>query len=193
MRFETANFTGQIVNTSSRNDIQLEIEELGYQYDVLLGDGTTEQFFTVVISEGPIASTTSNVAAYARGFDDVCGDDTMDLVIRENDEVTTGVGEGPLPAAPASFQLLPPRPNPFNPRTTIWFDLPRAAPVEVAVFDVRGRRVKTLLTSPSLGVGRHQVQWDGTDETGMRVASGVYLVRMESQGYTDTKRMTLLK
>ena len=84
------------------------------------------------------------------------------------------------------------RPNPFNPRTTVAFDIAAAGPVSLRLFDLLGKHVRTLVDG-TLAVGRHEAVWDGLDDTGRRVASGVYFVRMNAQGFEDMRKMVLLK
>ncbi|MBN2172082.1 MAG: T9SS type A sorting domain-containing protein [Candidatus Krumholzibacteriota bacterium] len=103
---------------------------------------------------------------------------------------TTGVDPGG--GAPPPFRLGPSYPNPFNPLTTIGFTLPAAGPVELAVYDVAGRRVATLVDRP-LAAGAHRETWGGTDDSGRRVASGVYLLRLSAGGRTATRKAVLLK
>jgi hypothetical protein len=83
-------------------------------------------------------------------------------------------------------------PNPFNPTTTVAFELAASEPVTVRVFDVSGRLVKTLADGPFAG-GTHQLQWNGYDNRGTRVASGIYFIRIESRSYTATRRAVMLK
>jgi hypothetical protein len=83
-------------------------------------------------------------------------------------------------------------PNPFNPSTTIRFTTPTSGVVNVAIYDVNGRLVRTLVDGP-LPAGQHGVVWDGTDASGRHVASGVYLYRLTSGEGTVTKRMVLLR
>jgi len=83
-------------------------------------------------------------------------------------------------------------PNPFNPLTTIPFNLAARQAVELAVFDAGGRRVATLLNT-ELDPGPHEVDWDGTDDRGRPVASGVYFYRLTAGGAEQTKKMMLLK
>lgn len=85
-------------------------------------------------------------------------------------------------------------PNPFNPRTAIRFDLPvgKAERATLAVFDVNGRRVKTLYNEIKTG-GGHLVVWDGTDERGAVVSSGIYFCQLNFRGQRRTQRVTLLK
>ena len=93
---------------------------------------------------------------------------------------------------PARFALEQNHPNPFNPRTDIRYALPTDGDVNLRVFDMRGRLVNTLVAGPQLA-GRHSVTWDGTDQHGTRVASGIYLYRIESGDFVQQRKMTLVK
>ena len=83
-------------------------------------------------------------------------------------------------------------PNPFNPRTTIKFDLKDPGRVELSVFDIAGRRVKSLV-SESMAAGHHDVVWEGKDSLGREASAGVYFFRLKTEDIVDTKRMTLIK
>jgi hypothetical protein len=85
-------------------------------------------------------------------------------------------------------------PNPFNPTTTLVFYVPEgpAAKVTLEIFDVTGARVR-VLASESLPPGRHTQRWDGRDDRGNGVGSGVYFCRLSMPGFTQTRKMTLLK
>lgn len=102
----------------------------------------------------------------------------------------------PALAAPAAddgeFRLAQNAPNPFNPVTTIPFELVRGGHVALDVFDVAGRRVRALLDTV-LPAGMHEASWDGRDSSGREVASGIYFYRMSTPGRAETRRMTLLK
>jgi len=89
-------------------------------------------------------------------------------------------------------RLLPNVPNPFNPRTRIRYEVLAEGPVRLTVFDVTGQRVRTLVDGRR-PVGSHQVIWDGLDDRGAGVASGVYFCSLEVGGVTTTLRMTLLR
>lgn len=84
------------------------------------------------------------------------------------------------------------RPNPFNPSTIISFTLPEAGQVALRVFDVRGRLVRTLADC-SFDAGTHSVEWNATDGSGRRVASGIYFYRLISNGLDRTQKMILMK
>jgi hypothetical protein len=84
------------------------------------------------------------------------------------------------------------RPNPFNPTTTIGYSLPRGGDTELMVYDIEGRRVRTLVKG-LVPAGDHRVVWDGRDDAGNCVASGVYLYRLRVGGLVETKKMVLVK
>lgn len=95
-------------------------------------------------------------------------------------------------AVPSAMHLEPNAPNPFNPRTTIRFGLPQPGAARLAVFDLAGRLIRTLVDE-SLPPGRHEVVWDGRDAAGRDVASGSYLARLVFDGRAETVRMGLVR
>ena len=95
---------------------------------------------------------------------------------------------------PSEFRLRGNWPNPFNANTTIAFDVPGTAPVRLAVYDLLGRRVRVLHSGEVLTAGRHRTSWDGLDEKGRPVASGVYLYRLTAGAdFTAAGRMALIR
>jgi len=109
-------------------------------------------------------------------------------------DLTTGVETTHnLTSLSDHFVLTQNYPNPFNPRTTIQFSLPNMATVTVSVYDVNGRLIKTLVHHMQLSVGMHSVVWDGTDERGSLVGSGMYLYVIDNGIARVNKRMLLLK
>ena len=98
-------------------------------------------------------------------------------------------GETALAALP---RLAAPVPNPFNPKTTLRFSLPAAGAARLAIYDLSGRRLVTLVDE-ALAAGEHAAEWDGRDAAGAQVASGIYLARLEAAGYADMRKLTLLK
>ena len=107
-----------------------------------------------------------------------------------------GKGKGrnakPIAAAPDAPGLAQNAPNPFNPSTTISFDLPAAGYAQVEIFDVLGQQVRVLVDG-ELGAGFHRMEWDGRNSAGEAVANGVYLCRLTSTGRKLVQRMMLLK
>lgn len=89
-------------------------------------------------------------------------------------------------------RLLPNVPNPFNPWTIVRLQLRRESRVDWRIYDVRGQLVKTLETGP-LSAGLHERRWDGTDERGRPVASGVYFNAVRAPGFVDRQKLVLLK
>jgi choice-of-anchor B domain-containing protein len=90
------------------------------------------------------------------------------------------------------FTLRQNYPNPFNPTTTIEFVLSETKHVTLEIYDAAGRRVRKLLDE-TRAAGPHAVTWNGTDDAGMQVSSGVYFCRLDGAGVTETRRMTLVK
>ncbi len=89
-------------------------------------------------------------------------------------------------------RLLPNRPNPFNPQTTISIELPGAARAEILVFNMSGQLVKNLWTG-DLTSGPHSFVWTGADNQGNAVPSGSYFYRLRTGDFTDTNRMVLIR
>ena len=95
-------------------------------------------------------------------------------------------------ALPTRTALLGNMPNPFNPQTVIRYELHQAMNVSLTVYNPLGQRIRTLV-SRTMGAGLHSVTWDGTDDRGMAVASGVYITRLATETDTQVRRMTLLR
>lgn len=98
----------------------------------------------------------------------------------------------PEPPLPAVSKLYYNYPNPFNPNTTLSFDLAAPGRATLRIYNLRGQLVNTLCNA-DLPAGKHSFVWRGTDANNRRVASGVYLYRLSSPGYTHTRKMLLLK
>lgn len=93
----------------------------------------------------------------------------------------------------AGVRMLPAAPNPFNPTTEIRFGLARPTDIDLAIYAVDGRRVRALVQG-EMPAGEHRLTWNGQDDTGQGVASGVYLVRLEAAGYSAaTQRIVLVR
>jgi hypothetical protein len=102
------------------------------------------------------------------------------------------IGKTEEPPLPTITQLFGNYPNPFNPDTTISFDLAEQGLVTIDVFNIRGQKVKTLVRD-SFVTGHHSVVWNGTDAKGKQVSSGLYFYRMRTPNYISTRKMILLK
>jgi hypothetical protein len=93
---------------------------------------------------------------------------------------------------PTTFELSQNYPNPFNASTIIRFALPQSGEVSLSVYNILGQRVRMLANS-TMDAGYHQVTWDGTNETGERVSSGVYYYLLDTPQYHYTKKMIVVK
>lgn len=106
--------------------------------------------------------------------------------------VTGGLLNAPAAAAPLAFELGQNFPNPFNPETNIRFSLGRTGEVHLEIFDILGRKVRTLVREV-LRSGEYVVRWSGVSDAGTRVATGVYLYRLTTAGSSNTKKLLLMK
>jgi len=97
-----------------------------------------------------------------------------------------------FPPLPTQSRLLGNFPNPFNPITTISFELAAATKVKLQIYNLRGQLVNAICDM-ELSAGRHRLNWDGRDTSGRKVASGVYLYRLITSDYSNTRKMLLLK
>ncbi len=103
----------------------------------------------------------------------------------------TAVPSGPGPPGPGSY-LRAATPNPFRSGTVVAYTVDREGPAEVAVYDVAGRLVRTLVDGP-VAAGGHTVSWDGRDEAGNPVASGLYLYRLRTGNVVESRRVVRLR
>jgi subtilisin family serine protease len=156
----------------------------GTLYDVAPGPPRFLSFFvsdSLITTEARARAVATSGVATATAYSD-----SLFLIL-----APVAVEQEASPAAPR-FTLFPNSPNPFNPRTTLLFELPRGGRVSLRVFDAGGRLVRTLVDEP-LPAGRFRTVWDGTDNRGAAVGSGVYLYAITTEGKTLTRKMTLLK
>ena len=117
------------------------------------------------------------------------------LNLRVQAEVTgagqpTSVASGSV--QPQKLALFQNYPNPFNPETQIRFDLPTAGPVQLRIYDMLGRVVRTLVNQ-RLQAGVHVMRWDGRDQNGRPVASGIYFYELITPSQTLSRKMILMQ
>jgi hypothetical protein len=149
-------------------------------FDVAPGDSQTVAFTARPDHSGPFTAT---------------------MIVRSNDPFRAELGVAvqgseryptDVPATPTILRLYPNQPNPFNPLTTLRFDLPVGGSVRLSVYDVGGRLVRELVNG-QYPAGSHQAVWDGRDSEGRAAASGSYFARMEMGGRTEISRMSLVR
>ena len=97
-----------------------------------------------------------------------------------------------IKAIPVSFALQQNFPNPFNPSTEIRFDLPENDNVTLAVYNMMGQKIKTL-TSGNMSPGYHSIIWNGTNDAGVKVATGMYFYSINTNSFQSIKKMLFLK
>jgi hypothetical protein len=95
-------------------------------------------------------------------------------------------------AIPSNAILMQNFPNPFNPTTEITFMIPRTQTVKLMIYDILGRKVKNLINK-ALTSGTYTVNWNSRDESGLLVASGIYLYHLETEDFLQTKKMILIR
>jgi hypothetical protein len=162
------------------------------------GSGTWtlyENQFGVFVNRRTLGPSNSGSCAVLHDRDndgdmDITGVDELDdwIYFFENDPPTTPVQPAPAPTA----TLFQNHPNPFNPGTTIRFDVTRATDVDLSVFDARGGFVATLVRRRHVP-GSYTAQWSGIDAHGDAQPSGVYFYRLTAGSVSETKKMILLK
>ena len=95
-------------------------------------------------------------------------------------------------AIPETHSLSQYYPNPFNPETVIHYDLPVRGRVDISVFNMMGQKVATLVDG-EMDAGSHSVVWNAKDSNGESLATGVYLYRMETDGFVQTRKLILMR
>jgi flagellar hook assembly protein FlgD len=95
-------------------------------------------------------------------------------------------------AIPEEFALHQNYPNPFNPVTSIQFDIPEQSEVRMDIYNLMGQRVATLINN-TLEPGFHAVKWNGTNDFGNQLSSGMYIYRISANNFTSVKKLILMK
>jgi len=143
---------------------------------------TTDAFYSEVLTE-PGLYHYYVVVLYAEGESLPSATYTVGFPFSDNPEG---------PATPMVTKLFSNYPNPFNPTTTISFDLATGGRTSLRIFNLRGQVVKTLCDE-DISAGNHRFVWDGRDDNDRRVASGVYMYRLSTPRYTETRKMLMMK
>jgi formylglycine-generating enzyme required for sulfatase activity len=130
----------------------------------------------------------------AQRFHHFHGATEFDIGFRCVRELTTGTNaDDQRPAVtPHTYKLRQNYPNPFNPETTISFDLPKTSVVSLIIYDVLGREIKTLV-SEQKSAGLYDYIWDGNNDAGNQVKSGVYIYRIQTGDFTFSRKMILIR
>ncbi|TFG96930.1 MAG: T9SS type A sorting domain-containing protein, partial [Calditrichales bacterium] len=157
------------------------------------GENIIEQGRKIKVSASLEASgELSEQANDPTGNTSVWGSDTAEPFSYIVKEVTTGIVDKGQEAykTPGQIHLYQNYPNPFNPQTTISYDLPEAMAVRLTLFDILGKEVATLVESYQ-GAGQHHVVWNGNDQWGKPVSSGIYLYRLQAGNESQIAKLIL--
>ena len=100
--------------------------------------------------------------------------------------------EGVSPGRPGKFELAQNYPNPFNPETKISYALPKDCGVKLTIYNIMGQKIKVLVDEHQTA-GYKDVYWDGKNDKGREVASGIYFYKLDAAEFSQGKRMVLLK
>jgi len=133
--------------------------------------------------------------AYSYVDRDAKGGERYYYMVADIDDAGHANEHGPVMAEvplPKSFELSQNYPNPFNPTTTLRYQLPKMAQVRLQIFNTNGQLIRTLVDE-QVQAGYHTVVWDGRNEGGLPVVSGIYYYRIVTEGFAMTKKMALLK
>lgn len=138
----------------------------------------------------PTASNIGDTVVSVRVLDNHGGSDqqTYTLVVT----VPVAIDEPGKPNLTEQFYLEQNYPNPFNPVTAISYYLPRDSEVQIEIFNLLGQNIRTLVNQRKIR-GVHQIEWDGRNNAGNPVTSGIYIYRMQAGGYVSIKKMALLR
>ncbi|MFC1492875.1 choice-of-anchor Q domain-containing protein [candidate division KSB1 bacterium] len=112
-------------------------------------------------------------------------------VTSKTEDLITYVSENDIPI-PLTYKLHQNYPNPFNPYTTIKFHIQKPSLVSLKIYNIMGQLIKTLI-SGQMPAGSHQVKWNGTNDLGIKVSSGIYIYRLQTDKFVAVKKMVLIK
>lgn len=183
-----------------RSDIDNETGRLEVLLVHLSKDGYTGSADSLlVLTFVPVSTGTSQVVI-SQSWPDECPvlvDKSNDSIDIETSGATITVGttvdvEEPLPPITA-VRLHQNYPNPFNPRTAVRFDLPSSSAVFVRIFDANGRLVRTLINGRKYAAGSWEEDWNGRNDSGKQVPSGVYFCVLKAAGKTESRKMVMLR
>ena len=204
----SANFTGSPLITINERTRALKLIDVDddSDLDLIFGGLAADSDLQLAFNNGGAVDTTillSEERIDVLGIDaaDINGDLVVDIVAADrfdknllllNGTIATAANNPQSNRIPVGYALLDNYPNPFNPETIIRYQLPQNSKVELVIYDMLGRKVRSLLDSREVA-GEHHVTWDGRDNAGNQVTSGVYFYTLSAGSFQKTKKMLLVR
>ncbi|MBL7094528.1 T9SS type A sorting domain-containing protein [candidate division KSB1 bacterium] len=133
----------------------------------------------------PVAFTDKLITVYSNST-------TADINLHLKSQVFTSVPTETADLSPMEFELLPNYPNPFNPATTIKYQLPKNSFVSIKIYNVMGKEIVTLVNE-EVDAGFHQVVWDARDVADLDLSSGVYIYHIQAGDFMESRKMMLIR
>jgi len=199
-----SNSTPAFADIDNDNDFDLFVGEGG----VFSGEGGNINFYrnTGTATNPVFTLATANFASIDVGsesvpiFVDIDNDGDFDLFVGEQDGglyfyrnvAPTSISSREIEGFPNTFKLSQNYPNPFNPETTIQYQLPKTTQVKLTIYSLLGHTVATLVDKKQQA-GFYSVDWDGKDDLGRIVASGVYLYRLETKEFVKVRKLAFIR
>ncbi len=176
---------------SSDPDLQIFLDAFQVSFPILLDTRTTYNAYRQTGATSPfpldyIIDQGGRVVYFGTEYDPEAMTEVIDELLLNPAPVDD------LPGVADNLSLEA-RPNPFNPRTEIHFSLPRAGRVDLDIHDARGHLVRRLITGGQYQGGPGMAVWNGNDDSGRAVPSGLYLARIRSGGFSAINKLTLLR
>lgn len=195
--YNASNPASVYVLDSYNTDINFIIDvDIDGQFAYIADASKGVKILNVINPTNITLETSYDTPSYAEAIEYINGylyvADMRGLLILKVVDLSLGVEDPISTVLPESFRLKQNYPNPFNPTTQIEFSLPSKDFVTLKVYDILGRNLRTLVEQ-NLSAGEYRVEWDGSDNYGNQVASGVYFYRLESGRQIDTKKMVMIK
>jgi hypothetical protein len=187
-------YPGVVISTESEFITFPENGSEWFFYGLYAGQSESVFFTTVADTLVPdsteIDFTVEAVAMNCEDMPEYCIDSTFFYFDEPVYSPPAGIGD--IPGLPEEFALYQNYPNPFNPITTIRYDVPQVGQIRLIVYDLLGREVVTLVDKLK-EAGRYSVLWNGTDQFGQPLSSGIYIYRIVSPSFMKTRKLVLLK
>ncbi len=185
---DTQDITWTATDASGVDSVSLYYSVDGGQSFIEIASGeANDSAYSWTIPNAPSDSALVWIVAYDPFLN--TGEATSDSLFMIG-EILGVPGDGTVGAKAILPQSVP---NPFTARTVISFSLPEAAVVSLAVYDVKGRRIATLMDQEELGVAQHQVVWNGVDDNGVKVGSGVYFYQLRAGDVRLSRKLLVVR